>query len=260
MNGFYLIFSNYINLKITLNIITYTITIVFKCVLCINLSPQLLFMCIHIYYTIYFLLDFWGLLLILYLKVEYSYVFMTPFDYFIRRYLVCVSESMSEVAPFGDVPDKLSAPLKRSFVASRTYVQALKIASDILANINKMAPTQECLVGFTRMTQCPACRGLQDSKACNGYCLNVMKGCLAYHSQLDQDWNAFLDIMEKVKKRLLGPFNIELVVIPINVKISEGIMNFQENSQKVSQKVKDHFYYLPIVTRIVSKIKNNRSH
>lgn len=53
-------------------------------------------------------------------------------------------------------------------------------------------PTQECLVGFTRMTQCPACKGLQDSKACNGYCLNVMKGCLAYHSQLDQDWNSFL--------------------------------------------------------------------
>lgn len=131
----------------------------------------------------------------------------------------------------------------------------------------QMMPTQECLVGFTRMTQCPACKGLQDSKACNGYCLNVMKGCLAYHSQLDQDWNAFLgeyalhasiivisffcvyskynnplvsvyaDIMEKVKKRLLGPFNIELVVIPINVKISEGIMNFQENAQRVSQKV-----------------------
>lgn len=46
--------------------------------------------------------------------------------------------------------------------------------------------------------------------------------------------------MEKVKKRLLGPFNIELVVIPINVKISEGIMNFQENAQKVSQKVIHH--------------------
>lgn len=48
--------------------------------------------------------------------------------------------------------------------------------------------------------------------------------------------------MEKVKKRLLGPFNIELVVIPINVKISEGIMNFQENSQKVSQKVYTYNY------------------
>lgn len=51
--------------------------------------------------------------------------------------------------------------------------------------------------------------------------------------------------MEKVKKRLLGPFNIELVVIPINVKISEGIMNFQENAQKVSQKVRVHFEPVP---------------
>lgn len=49
--------------------------------------------------------------------------------------------------------------------------------------------------------------------------------------------SVYADIMEKVKKRLLGPFNIELVVIPINVKISEGIMNFQENAQRVSQKV-----------------------
>lgn len=57
---------------------------------------------------------------------------------------------------------------------------------------SQIMPTQECLIGFTRMTQCPACRGLQDNKACNGYCLNVMKGCLAFHSQLDQDWNAFL--------------------------------------------------------------------
>lgn len=53
----------------------------------------------------------------------------------------------------------------------------------------------------------------------------------------------YTDIMEKVKKRLLGPFNIELVVIPINVKISEGIMNFQENSNKVSQKVRSVCFY-----------------
>lgn len=41
---------------------------------------------------------------------------------------------------------------------------------------------------------------------------------------------------------MLGPFNIELVVIPINVKISEGIMNYQENAQKVSQKVIIYIY------------------
>lgn len=43
--------------------------------------------------------------------------------------------------------------------------------------------------------------------------------------------------MEKVTDRLLGPFNIEMVVEPIDIKISEAIMNFQENGPDVSQKV-----------------------
>jgi hypothetical protein len=43
--------------------------------------------------------------------------------------------------------------------------------------------------------------------------------------------------MEKVTDRLLGPFNIEMVVEPIDLKISEAIMNFQENGPEVSQRV-----------------------
>lgn len=37
--------------------------------------------------------------------------------------------------------------------------------------------------------------------------------------------------------RLLGPFNIEMLVRPINLKISEAIMNFQESSSDVSTRV-----------------------
>lgn len=40
-----------------------------------------------------------------------------------------------------------------------------------------------------------------------------------------------------VAQRLEGPFNIETVVDPIDVKISEAIMNFQENSQEVTERV-----------------------
>lgn len=43
--------------------------------------------------------------------------------------------------------------------------------------------------------------------------------------------------MDKVADRMLGPFNIEVLVRPINLKISEAIMNFQEGSQDVSQRV-----------------------
>lgn len=37
--------------------------------------------------------------------------------------------------------------------------------------------------------------------------------------------------------RLLGPFNIAMVVEPIDIKISEAIMSFQEHNQEISQKI-----------------------
>ncbi|MGH0150340.1 UNVERIFIED_CONTAM: hypothetical protein FKN15_047553 [Acipenser sinensis] len=45
------------------------------------------------------------------------------------------------------------------------------------------------------------------------------------------------DAMLLVAERLEGPFNIEAVMEPIDVKISEAIMNMQENSMQVSSKV-----------------------
>lgn len=43
--------------------------------------------------------------------------------------------------------------------------------------------------------------------------------------------------MDKVADRLLGPFNIAMVVEPIDIKISEAIMSFQEHNQEISQKI-----------------------
>uniref|UniRef100_A0A8C0V918 Glypican 6 n=1 Tax=Cyanistes caeruleus TaxID=156563 RepID=A0A8C0V918_CYACU len=56
-------------------------------------------------------------------------------------------------------------------------------------------------------------------------------GTAAYSSK------AGMDAMLLVAERLEGPFNIESVMDPIDVKISEAIMNMQENSMQVSAKV-----------------------
>uniref|UniRef100_A0A1B6DDS1 Glypican n=1 Tax=Clastoptera arizonana TaxID=38151 RepID=A0A1B6DDS1_9HEMI len=152
------------------------------------------------------------------------------------RYLGCVSEHMKELKPFDDVPNKLPLQLKRSFVATRTFAQALSIAGEIVANMIDLSSTEECARALLKMTHCSTCQGHQ-LKPCYNYCLNVMKGCLAYHSELDTEWNNFVDAIDKVIERLLGPFNIEMVVEPLNIKISDAIMNFQENAPQVSQRV-----------------------
>ncbi|XP_014294388.1 glypican-6 [Halyomorpha halys] len=153
------------------------------------------------------------------------------------KYLECVNERMKELKPFGDVPSKLSTLLKRSFVATRTFSQALHVAADVVKNMQNMTISESCHTAVAKMSHCPACSGFGELKPCSNYCTNVMKGCLAYHSVLESHWNSFIDVTDKVVDRLLGPFNIEMVVEPIDIKISEAIMIFQENAQQVSQRV-----------------------
>uniref|UniRef100_A0A8D0DRY3 Glypican 6 n=1 Tax=Salvator merianae TaxID=96440 RepID=A0A8D0DRY3_SALMN len=60
-----------------------------------------------------------------------------------------------------------------------------------------------------------------------------------HHFSVSDDWLLHLltDAMLLVADRLEGPFNIESVMDPIDVKISEAIMNMQENSMHVTSKV-----------------------
>lgn len=51
------------------------------------------------------------------------------------------------------------------------------------------------------------------------------------------------DSIDRVTERLIGPFNIQMVVAPIDTKISDAVMNFQENSYTVSQRVSTVIFY-----------------
>lgn len=51
------------------------------------------------------------------------------------NYLECVGKNMKEMRPFGDVPQKLGVQIKRSFVATRAFSQALTVAADVLKNM-----------------------------------------------------------------------------------------------------------------------------
>jgi hypothetical protein len=144
---------------------------------------------------------------------------------------------MQKLQPFGDVPKKLTLQLRRSFVATRTFSQALVEGKRVLARILKIAAKDECAEALTKMSSCPACQGLPAIQPCTSYCLNVMKGCLAHHAQLNESWDKFVDSLTAVGERLIGPFNIEAVVEPIDIKISDAIMNFQESGYEVTQKV-----------------------
>uniref|UniRef100_A0A1I8N5T5 Glypican n=1 Tax=Musca domestica TaxID=7370 RepID=A0A1I8N5T5_MUSDO len=155
---------------------------------------------------------------------------------FDENYLQCVSKYMKDLKPFGDVPDKLSVQIKRSFVATRTYGQALSTAADVSKRLINIRLNADCTSALTKMQHCGSCKGYTE-KPCTNYCVNVIKGCLHYFNELDTEWENFAGAMDKVAERLLGSFNIVMVVEPINIKISEAIMNFQDAGPDITTRV-----------------------
>ncbi|KAH7966293.1 hypothetical protein HPB49_015063 [Dermacentor silvarum] len=156
-----------------------------------------------------------------------------------ERYLQCVSDYRDELRPFGDVPQKLTLEVKRSFVATRTFVQALAVGRDVIQSVMEVGPSANCSHALMKMSYCPHCHGLPNLKPCSSYCHSVMRGCLAHHMELDSEWGLFIDALMNLANRLESSFNIESVVNPIGVKISEAIMDFQENRATILQTLYD---------------------
>ncbi|KAG8523440.1 Glypican-4 [Galemys pyrenaicus] len=175
--------------------------------------------------------DFWARLL------ERMFRLVNSQYHFTDEYLECVSKYTEQLKPFGDVPRKLKLQVTRAFVAARTFAQGLAVARDVVSKVSVVNPTAECSHALLKMIYCSHCQGLVTVKPCYNYCSNIMRGCLANQGDLDIEWNNFIDAMLMVAERLEGPFNIESVMDPIDVKISDAIMNMQENSVQVSQKV-----------------------
>ncbi|XP_016091840.1 glypican-6-like [Sinocyclocheilus grahami] len=174
--------------------------------------------------------DFWSRLL------ERMFQLLNSQYTFTDDYLECISKYTDQLKPFGDVPRKLKAQVTKAFIAARSFVQGLMVGREVANRVAKVNISPGCSKALTKMLYCPYCGGLPSLKPCANYCQNVMRGCLANQADLDPEWNLFIDAMLLVADRLEGPFNIETVMEPIDVKISEAIMTMQDNSMQVSSK------------------------
>ncbi|XP_067948170.1 glypican-6-like [Watersipora subatra] len=160
---------------------------------------------------------------------------------FTEPYLACVGDKMDTIKPFGEYPAQLQRNLKQALVSARTYMQGLAVARNVVISTQKVQPTASCVKATMKMNFCSHCRGLPSIKPCANYCLNVMKGCLAYHGELHMPWGQYIDAMEMLSMRLKsdGSFNIESVLTPLKDQVSIVIMQYYDSSQRILHQVLD---------------------
>ncbi|CAL8350737.1 unnamed protein product [Merluccius merluccius] len=194
--------------------------------------------------------DFWTRLL------ERIFQMLHPQYRFSEDYLECLNKYSEQLRPFGDTPKKLKPRVTKAFIAARTFVQGLMVGREVASRVTKVNLLPACRRALTKMLFCPYCSGLPGLRPCRNYCLNVMRGCLANQADLDTEWTLFLDAMLLVADRLVGPENIEQVLQPIDIKISDAIMTMQENSFEFRNKV---FQLCGQPKSAVGRVRSSRS-
>ena len=50
----------------------------------------------------------------------------------------------------------------------------------------------------------------------------------------------FLESLTTLADRLIGSFNVETVILPLDINISDAIMTFQDSGYQVTQKVSNY--------------------
>ncbi|KAK5971037.1 Glypican, partial [Trichostrongylus colubriformis] len=161
----------------------------------------------------------------------------------------CMIEGMEEIAPFGDVPKKITVHMEKSLTFWKHFVTGLDKIHNIFDGFMNVSVSKECRINLAKMWDCSLCSGEPQSKPCPGLCSNVMKGCLADWAEVDQQWNAVIDAMLKLTARLRGPQNLHQALQPLPVQLSEAVMEMQERSVTVSNKVIARCYTLEDLIR-----------
>uniref|UniRef100_A0A8C0J7N9 Uncharacterized protein n=2 Tax=Testudinidae TaxID=8487 RepID=A0A8C0J7N9_CHEAB len=79
--------------------------------------------------------------------------------------------------------------------------------------------------------------GLTLIRPCVGYCLNVMRGCLASVSELDTQWREYISTLEYLTNEMAGSHDLELALLGIRNSINEAILHAQLNGPQLSATV-----------------------
>lgn len=84
--------------------------------------------------------------------LERMFVLLHSDHEFDDNYLECITNHMSELRPFGDVPAKMSGQVKKSFIAARTFVQGLQVGRDVIIALSRVCSLSSHRYRFMSMS------------------------------------------------------------------------------------------------------------
>ncbi|KAI3374979.1 hypothetical protein L3Q82_021506, partial [Scortum barcoo] len=139
----------------------------------------------------------------------------------------CLRMIRQDVNPFGPHPALMAQELAGALGEGRQLGLALEEGLEVMNATEHVSLSKECTRGLVKMVYCSHCRGLTLIKPCVGYCLNVMRGCLASVSELDQPWRRYTSLLEQLTHAMAGHHSLELALLGVRAHVNEALLYAQ---------------------------------
>ncbi|XP_075774940.1 glypican-5 isoform X2 [Pelodiscus sinensis] len=153
------------------------------------------------------------------------------------EYSECIRMSRRVVSPFGNVPKIVMGQMGRSVLSSRTFLQALNLGIEVINTTDHLPFSKDCSRALLRMQYCPHCQGVALSKPCIGYCLNVIRGCLANMAEIDFHWRGYIQSLEELSSAMHGTYDIEHALLNFHSLVNDALTQARIYGPKVIQQV-----------------------
>ncbi|NWV15193.1 GPC5 protein, partial [Ptilonorhynchus violaceus] len=169
--------------------------------------------------------------------VVYNHVINPGLTDISLEYAECLRVARRDIRPFGNVPKKAIGQMGRSLSPSRTFLQALNLGIEVINTTDHLHFSKDCSRALLRMQYCPHCQGLTLSKPCMGYCLNIMRGCLADVAEVDLHWRGYIQSLEELSSTMSGAYDIEHVLLNFHSLVNDALVQARVNGPELSEQV-----------------------
>lgn len=153
----------------------------------------------------------------------------------------CLRMIRQDVNPFGSYPTVMAQELAGALGTGRQLGLALEEGLEVMNATEQVNLNKECVKGLVKMVYCSHCRGLTLIKPCVGYCLNVMRGCLASVSELDQPWRRHTVLLEQLTHAMAGHHSLELALLKVRDHVNEALLYAQLHGPLITATVSTHW-------------------
>ncbi|XP_062343783.1 glypican-5 [Cinclus cinclus] len=153
------------------------------------------------------------------------------------EYAECLRVARRDIRPFGSIPNMAIEQMGRSLLLSRTFLQALNLGIEVINTTDHLHFSKDCSRALLRMQYCPHCQGLTLSKPCMGYCLNIIRGCLADVAEVDLHWQGYIQSLEELSGALSRAHGIEHVLLNFHSLVRDALVQARINGPELSEQV-----------------------